>query len=88
MRWFIIIAAIGGLMLAGCGSAQATVCTEDMPCFNWATMGNHKRGVQVWHGDIVVTKVVGPCQFARLKRIDSTSAKLRGDNWARRNGCK
>ena len=88
--YLAVIVTVGFIMPATAQASQASRCTEDMSCFNWATMGNHQRGVKVWQGGIVVTKVVGPCRFARLshaKRIDSTSVRLNGDKWAREHGC-
>jgi hypothetical protein len=55
-------------------------CMEDMPCHNWRTMDNHRRGVVTLAGRFKV--VTGP-QFDRLNRacrIDwERSAKLRFD---------
>lgn len=64
-------------------------CQEDMPCFNWATMGNHRRAVATtdgnWH------RIVGPCTFARLmhgRYIDWTrTSHMKGDALARRLPC-
>jgi len=59
---------------------QAAACSEDESCWNWATMGNRKRGVVTRHGNPLV---VGPCRFARLLvqgRLDyRASDAMRGD---------
>lgn len=63
-------------------------CVEDMPCWTWSTMGNHKRGVVSDAGRRVV---VGPCRFTRMARrgtLDSSTPHLRGDRWALRHGCR
>jgi hypothetical protein len=77
--------------------ASAIACAEDEPCWNWATMGNHRRGVVTLEGDPLV---VGPCRFQRLwyrgllrysVRFDGVSYptldRLRGDGTARRKVC-
>ena len=65
-----------------------TVVFEDDPCWNWATMGNRKRGVvTVWGTPINV----GPCRFAKLRRAHRLTYApidhMRGDVWAMRHGC-
>ena len=40
------------------------VCQEDAPCFNWRTMGNHKRGIITTGGRYLV---VGPKRFERIR---------------------
>jgi hypothetical protein len=68
-------------------------CLEDEPCWDWANMGNRKRGVVTLWGNF---KVVGPCQFNRLwaqgkirhtitvdgKEL-SMMDRLKGDRYAR-----
>jgi hypothetical protein len=87
----LIVLGITLLLLPAMAAAATPDCYEDQPCFVWSKIGNHKRGVNVWQGGIVVTRVVGPCTYAKLyyaKRIDSTTVKLRGDWWARHHGCE
>lgn len=91
----LIMAAALALMFAAADrlgdSFRATAairCTEDMPCWSWSTMGNHRRGIVSKFGN---RRVVAPCQFARLARegmIDwKSSGRMRGDGWAMRHGC-
>lgn len=69
-------------------AAMSGGCQEDMPCWNWASMGNHRRGV------VTLTAgrhVVNPCRFQRLMRagrIDyGASGALLGDTLAMRVRC-
>lgn len=72
----LVIAAIGGAVPVN----HAGHCREDARCWNWRTMGNHKRGVVTLAGR---HKVIGPIAFDRLDnacRIDWTrSPHLTGD---------
>ena len=55
-------------------------CAEDQPCWNWRTMGNHKRSIVLTNGRRIV---VGPASFDGIRRegrIDWTrTPRLRGD---------
>lgn len=77
----------GDLTLKGQGAASLA-CQEDEPCWNWAKMGNHQRGITTVGGRRVI---VGPCKFQRFdrqRRIDWTAtAHLRGDRAARNRDC-
>ncbi len=76
---------IVGLAFAGNDAPANTTggtpyCQEDAPCWNWRTMGDHKRGVVLLSGRHLV---VGPVRYDRLNsalRIDwSRTPKLKGD---------
>jgi hypothetical protein len=59
------IAVIACALAFGAADASAATCTEDSPCWNWVTMGNHQRGwVDTWGNP----RVGGPCRFARAYR--------------------
>lgn len=86
-----------GILFLACGLASASRCQEDQHCWNWATMGNHKRGVVTLHGTLLV---VGPCRFRRLHaegevvyttvmdgKTYPQNQRLRGDAWALAHGC-
>ncbi len=69
MRILILAILAAGLFAAP--AADAAGCAEDQACWNWATMGNHQRGVKVltFHSDGSVTsarKVVGVCRYNHL----------------------
>ncbi len=55
-------------------------CADGDPCWNWRTMGNHKRGIVLTNGRRLV---VGPASFDGIERegrIDWTrTPRLRGD---------
>ncbi len=61
-------------------AAPACPCHEDMPCWNWRTMGNRRRGLTTVSGRFVV--VTGP-MFDVLKRGHriswQRSARMTGD---------
>jgi hypothetical protein len=68
---------------------RGNACMEDNPCWNWAKMGNHRRGVVLLDG---TPMVVLPCGFNRLwaigairHRLDGykMNDRLRGDRFAR-----
>lgn len=40
-------------------------CVEDAPCWNWATMGNHRRGIITMWG---TPEVVSPCRYQHLAK--------------------
>lgn len=69
--------------------ARESACMEDAPCWTWPTMGNRRRGIVSMSGARVI---VGACRFARMARrgrIDwSRTDRLRGDRYARRQGCR
>jgi hypothetical protein len=80
--------------------ANASVqCTEDMPCWTWSKMGNHKRGIVTLYGN---ERVVGPCEFRRLwetghiryvvhvdgHRYGGMLQRMRGDWYAIEHGCE
>ena len=73
--------------LARADAGTPAACAEDAPCWNWARMGNHRRGIVTLYGNV---RVVGPCQYARMRRahrIDPHTPRLRGDVWAAMHGC-
>lgn len=67
----------------------ARQCHEDQACWNWAKMGNHKRGIvlNTPDGEPTRTAVVGVCQFNLHDLagwIDwQHTPHLRGDKFAR-----
>lgn len=75
-----IAQATAAPLQGGAGEPAATryVCHEDAPCWNWATMGNHRRGVRTVGGRRLV---VGPHRFVAIRaHIDwSRTPALRGD---------
>ena len=73
-------------------AASPLACAEDMPCWNWATMGNHRRGiVTVWG----TPKIVGPRAYCReyrhtprrMRRYFIRTNRLRGDFWVLHTVC-
>lgn len=59
-----------------CRTARSkSLCTEDMSCWRWPTMGNHKRGILV-HGK---RSIVGPRAFCRLPARIRKSQHMKGD---------
>lgn len=93
-----VLALLALLADSALGASPARTCFEDEPCWNWATMGNHKRGVVTTDGTPLV---VGPCRFARMwergrlrysvrfnGRTYVLLERLKGDGWARRHGCR
>ncbi len=81
MKRLIAVGTIGAaLAFSAAPDSAAAICHEDARCWNWRTMGNHKRGVVTLAGR---HKVVGPVAFDRLDnacRIDwERTHKLRGD---------
>lgn len=90
----VILVAILLLGLAGASDKASAYygdagCLEDMPCFQWPTMGNFRRGIVTVGGRRLV---VGPCRFQRIalaERIDwRRSGNLPGDSLAAFAGCK
>lgn len=78
-----VIITLGALTFAT--AAPARTCTEDAACWNWATMGNHTRGVTTVHETHIV---VSPCHFQRLARSGKlTYWPMRGDATALRVQC-
>lgn len=69
---------------ANTGTPPAHHCTEDSACWNWATMGNHKRGIVTVWGD---AKIVGPRGYCRelhhtpryMRRYFIRTNRLHGD---------
>lgn len=59
--------------------AAITYCQEDAPCWNWRSMGNHRRGVFTVGGRRLV---VGPRRFDAIRaHVDwSRTPVLRGDS--------
>ncbi len=79
--WFAVGLFVGVVLTKSQAShANVPTCAEDMRCWNWRTMGNHRRGIVTYDGLFLV---VGPQAFDRLNRhyeIDwCTTRKLRGD---------
>lgn len=93
------LALLVSLVTAIAANAAAPTCTEDMSCWMWSTMGNHKRGVVTLYGN---ERVVGPCEFRRLweaghlrytvtvdgHRYTGMLDRMRGDQWALKHGCE
>ena len=80
-------AAVAGIVLlvalAGtsdrASAAQAT-CHEDEHCWQWPTMGNHRRGVTTIGGRFLI---VGPCRFAHIRpRIDWSRTRHLPRDWS------
>ena len=84
----VLLGLAGASDKASAASSEAT-CYEDMPCFQWPTMGNFRRGIVTVGGRRLV---VGPCRFQRIalaERIDwRRSGNLPGDSLAIFAGCK
>lgn len=84
--------ALAALGLAGAPAAPAVAtrvaCQEDMPCWNWANMGDHHRGIVSMHGTALV---VGPCRFKKLMQSGMLDYRysdiMRGDALAMRLSC-
>jgi hypothetical protein len=77
-----ILACVMVFVTLGASAEASTPCHEDEPCWVWSKHGNKQRGVDV-DGKRLVVK---PCTYAELARthqLDSTTAPLRGDWWAR-----
>lgn len=74
------LAIVMGL-IAGSSNAKTTKCMEDMPCWNWATMGNHTRGLTLTTGEHYV---VNRCDFADFwaRELVPSSEHMKGDNHA------
>ena len=70
-----IIAATTLLMWPASASAK---CHEDMKCWNWSTMGNHKRGVTLTNGKRVVVTADQLCSLLGKSRVRS-APPLKGD---------
>lgn len=77
MRVLITVALI---TLALAPPATSSTCQEDQPCWNWRTMGNHKRGIVTLAGRRLS---VGPARFDAINagfRIDwQRTPRLKGD---------
>lgn len=84
----IITGALLGAALAAapCASPaapvhRATRCTEDSACWNWRTMGNHRRGIYLKGGPARIV-VTGPQfdHYRAARRIDwARTPHLKGD---------
>ena len=99
MRYYIIAITSALMLMATCtlalganlahAATPSAKCAEDDVCWNWATMGNQRRGIVTMHG---TPMVVGPCRFQRLMRagvVDyRTSDVMRGDRTAMRKRCR
>lgn len=79
-----------------CPSPTREACHEDAPCWNWATMGDHKRGVIIIAGrsrtgkDLTRKVVATPCEYQHLRRaglVHASTPHLRGDATAMRFRC-
>lgn len=57
----------------------ATRCTEDMPCWNWATMGNGRRGIVTMWGTPKVVTCGGMRHLVKTRNLDPYTRRLRGD---------
>ncbi len=85
-------AALVAAAIAPQGAHAAPVtpvrCQEDAPCWNWATMGSHSRGVVTHYGTPLV---VSPCRFQRLTNAGMLDYRpsdvMRGDFLAMRLNC-
>jgi hypothetical protein len=76
-----VVCVMAGVGLAyAAQSAGAHSCMDDQACWNWRTMGNHKRAITTNGGR---TLVVGPARFDRANRgfyIDwARTPALKGD---------
>lgn len=74
----LVAVALSGAAASNAGARAA--CYEDSPCWNWRTMGNHKRGIVTKAGRKLV---IGPKRFDsinRAHRIDwARTPHLKGD---------
>lgn len=59
--------------------AERVRCTEDMPCWNWATMGDKHRGVVTMWGTPKVVSCGGLRWLVRHGDLDPHTPRLRGD---------
>ncbi len=76
----IVALSFAGKADTSTGGARYVACQDGQPCWNWRTMGNHKRGIVLTNGRYLV---VGPASFdgiSRERRIDWTrTPRLKGD---------
>lgn len=86
-RRIITGALLGAALAAVPGAAggapvhRATRCMEDSACWNWRTMGNHRRGIYLQGGPTRIV-VTGPAfdRYRAAHRIDWTrTPHLKGD---------
>ena len=73
-------------LFAGAASAPAAParaervrCTEDMPCWNWATMGNRTRGIVTMWGTMKVVDCFHLRDLLAWDDVDPHNPWLRGD---------
>lgn len=59
--------------------AERVRCVEDMPCWNWATMGDKHRGVVTMWGTPKVVSCGGLRWLVRHGDLDPHTPRLRGD---------
>lgn len=75
--------------IVGAPAATRAVCQEDAPCWNWASMGDHHRGIVSMHGTPLV---VSPCRFKKLMQSGMLDYRfsdvMRGDATAMRLDCR
>jgi hypothetical protein len=77
---------LAALFAAACSAAPAAParaervrCTEDMPCWNWATMGDRNRGVVTMWGTPKVVSCGGFRWLVRHGDLDPHTPRLKGD---------
>ena len=85
----VLLLGLAGASDKASAAPSDTTCYEDMQCWQWPIMGNHKRGIVTIGGRRLV---VGPCRFQRIalaERIDwRRSGNLPGDSLAAFAGCR
>jgi hypothetical protein len=90
-RAIIVAALLTSSVAAGAPTiapaAKRAPCQEDLPCWNWASMGDHRRGARTIYGDTIVA---GPCVYAKLRRAGYLTAAwpMKGDALALRLDCR
>ena len=73
------VALMAALSLAVAPQPHAKTCTEDMPCWNWTTMGDHRRGVVTMWGTPKVVSCGDLRWLIRHGDLDPHTPRLRGD---------
>lgn len=75
----MLAALSGAAPAAPSAPASAARCAEDMPCWNWATMGDGHRGVVTMWGTPKVVTCGGLRWLVKHGDLDPGTVWLRGD---------